>query len=87
MELNSKSKQSDAVGDLYRSALFMVKGQTDLSLTFLKKAQLVLNEKMSVPLLENLTKEKITKDNQSLWAEKILDQYCRLKTAFNSSNY
>lgn len=76
MELNSQSKQSDALGNLYRSALFMVKGQTSLSLSFLRKAHDVLKDKLSTQVVDMLKrKEILAKEQQFFWAEKILDQY------------
>lgn len=81
MELDSKSKQADAIGNLYRSALFMVKGETDLSFSFLEKAHCILKEKISSSLVEFLTKKEcLSKEQQLLWAEKILDQYHKFKS-------
>lgn len=81
MELKSDSLESDAVGNLYRSALFMVKGQTNLSLTFLRKAQNVLKEKLSTEIVDLLRNKTALSKNQSLfWAEKILDQYHAIKS-------
>lgn len=80
MDLNPQSKQSDAIGNLYRSALFMVKGQVDLSLTFLEKAHLVLRKKIPASLVRLLTaKDSLPRKRQLFWAEKILDQYLLLK--------
>lgn len=80
MGLDPKSQHADSVGNLYRSALFMVKGNTDLSIIFLQKAYLILKEKISAPLVELLVKKgKRSKEEQFFWAEKILDQYQLLK--------
>ncbi len=80
MELNSKSKSSDALGNLYRSALFMVKGQTDLSISFYQKAYSNLKEKMTTQVVNaSKNKKTLTKKQRFLLAEKILDQYQLLK--------
>lgn len=80
MELSLESKSSDALGDLYRSALFMVKGQTDLSISFYQKAYSVLKEKMTTQIVDtSKNKETLTKEQRLLLAEKILDQYQLLK--------
>lgn len=80
MGLVSKSKKSDALGNLYRSALFMAKGQTNLSISFLRKAHSILKEKLSTQVVDILKKkETLSKEQQLFWAEKILDQYYNLK--------
>lgn len=80
MELKSDSLESDAIGNLYRSALFMVKGQTNLSLIFLRKAHSVLKEKLPAQIVDVLKKKGTLSEEQRLfWAEKILDQYRALK--------
>lgn len=82
MELNSKSKSSDALGNLYRSALFMIKGQTNLSISFYQKAYHVLKEKMPTKIVNApKNKETLTKKQRLLLAEKILDQYLFFKNA------
>lgn len=79
MELNPQSRQSDALGNLYRSALFMVRGQIDLSFSFLEKTKSVLKEKLSTQITDILKKKNLSKEQRLLLAEKILDQYHVLK--------
>lgn len=83
MELNPKSRQSDALGNLYRSALFMAKGQVDLSMAFLGKAHRVLGEKLPKTIVQLMnTNGKLTdRKKQLFWAEKIFDQYHLLKNS------
>lgn len=83
MGLDSNSKNADAVGNLYRSALFMTKGQTKLSITFLEKTYQVLGKKLPKGVVYFLKKkESLTKKQQLYWAEKILDYYCLLKNSY-----
>lgn len=80
MGLDSNSKNADAVGNLYRSALFMTKGQTRLSITFLEKTYRVLGKKLPKQVIYFMKKkENLTKKQQLHWAEKILDCYHLLK--------
>ena len=86
MELNSASRnknsnRADAIGNLYRSALFMVRGQTELSFSFLEKAHHVLGKKLPKPIVQlmNTNGKSVDEKNRLFWAEKILDQYLLLK--------
>lgn len=81
MELNKNSRWADAVGNIYRSAFFMVKDQMDLSITFLGKAHHVLGKKLSKTIIQlmNTNGKSIDEKNRLFWAEKILDQYKLLK--------
>lgn len=80
MEFDSKSLKAEALGNLYRSALFMVKGQTDLSISFYQKAYSDLKEKMTIQIVNaSKNKKTLTKKQRFLLAEKILDQYQLLK--------
>lgn len=80
MEINPHSLEADALGNLYRSALFMVKGQTNLSLSFYKKALNVLKEKGPAQAVDtSKSYETLTKKQRLLLAEQILDQYKALK--------
>lgn len=83
MGLDSNSKKADALGNLYRSALFMAKGQTKLSITFLEKTYRVLGKKLPKRVIYFMKKkESLTKKQQLYWAEKILDCYYLLKNAY-----
>lgn len=74
MELNKFDIKSDAVVDIYRAALYLARGSEEVSLEFLKKAAKKLGRKLEMPpgKLKN-------RQQQLFWAEKILDQYLRLK--------
>ncbi|HTK03816.1 MAG TPA: hypothetical protein VL401_03565 [Alphaproteobacteria bacterium] len=70
MALDKLSTESDQIGNLYRSALYLAKGSTEMGLQFLDK---------SGRKFDNI---KIDNETQRLfWAEKILDEYIKLKHA------
>ncbi len=71
-----KSFQGDAVGNLYRSALFLAKGNVSLALFFLEKASKKLHIDQIVKNPDLLKSKK----KQLYWAEKILDQYTFFKS-------
>jgi len=74
MALNKFDIKSDGIADLYRAALYLARGNKEVGLEFLDKARKKLGERLVEPptKLENRKK-------QLFWAEKILDQYLRLK--------
>lgn len=68
MALNKNSKKSDKIANLYRASFYLAKDAKGTALMFLKKSgrnfgKLTLN----------------TKKERLIWAEKILDEYKRLK--------
>jgi len=68
MALNKYSYKSDAAANLYRAAFYLAKGSTSVAMDFLEKSG------------ENFNNLKInSKKNRLFWAEKILDQYKKLK--------
>lgn len=68
MVLNKYSYKSDAVANLYRAAFYLAKGSTSVAMDFLEESG------------ENFNNLKIdSKKNRLFWAEKILDQYKKLK--------
>jgi hypothetical protein len=68
MALNKYSYKSDVAANLYRAAFYLAKGSKDVGLEFLRK---------SGQHLDNL---KVNTKKQRLYsAEKILDQYTKLK--------
>lgn len=68
MALDKFSKESDKIAHLYRAAFYMAKGSSGVALDFLKKSG------------ENFDGLKTKTEKQRLfWAEKILDQYTKLK--------
>ena len=68
MALNKFSRASDKLANLYRAAFYLAKGSNKVGLEFLDKS--------------GITFEGLKTDNQIsrlLWAEKILDEYLKLK--------
>lgn len=82
MGLNKYSHQSDAVVDLYRAALYLARGATDVGLSFLVKAKKTLGDQLD-PQISSLVgnQKKYFKNtkNSLFWAGKILDEYQKLK--------
>jgi len=71
MALDKKSYQLDAIANLYRAALYLARGSKEVGLEFLEKANKYLSKKI-YPKIE-------TRKDCLFWAEKILDEYKRLK--------
>lgn len=64
--LKKHSKQADKIANLYRAALYLAKGDKDLALEFLAKADAG----------EIIDKNDLrTSQKKLFWAEKILDHY------------
>lgn len=80
MALNKNSVQSDGVADLYRAALYLARESKEVGLSFVGKAQKKLGNKLTIDL-ENLKKGNVLKNHYdyNFWAEKLLDEYKRLK--------
>lgn len=74
MELNKFDIKSDGIADLYRAALYLARGADEVALGFLRQAEKKLGQKL-------IERPHILKNRkqQLIWAEKILDQYLRLK--------
>lgn len=68
MALNKYSHKSDQVGSLYRAAFYLAKGSSEIGLEFLNKS----GQKFGGIKTD-------TKRNRLFWAEKILDEYLKLK--------
>ena len=82
MVLNKNSYDSDAIGNLYRAALYLARGSIDIGIQFLIKAQEKLGDKLDpeIKLLTNPRKQSSSVSfNHSYWAEKVLDQYLKIK--------
>ena len=74
MVLNKFDQKSDAIADLYRAALYLARGADTVGLAFLQKARKKLGQKIvEIPSVFK------TRQQQKFWAEKILDQYLKLK--------
>jgi len=68
MALNKYSYESDVAGNLYKAAFYLAKGSSSVAMYFLKKSR------------EDFNDLKIdSKKDKLFWAEKILDQYTKLK--------
>jgi hypothetical protein len=83
MALNKNSYDSDAIGNLYRAALYLARGSTETGIQFLIKAQEKLEGKLDpeISFLTNRKKQSLeSKAEYSYWAEKVLDQYLKLKS-------
>jgi hypothetical protein len=71
MALNKYSHKSDEIGNLYRAAFYLAKGSEEVGLGFLSKSG-----KTFKGLKTNTEKDRL------FWAEKILDEYLKLKLHF-----
>jgi len=78
MALNKYDKTSDAVADLYRASYYLAKQSKEVGIFLLLKAKKRLGERMFLDV------NKI-KGNYSYWAEKVLDEYKRLKMNLSSN--
>jgi hypothetical protein len=85
MVMNKLDKTSDAITDLYRASFYLAKESKDVGLSFLTKAKDVLGKELLLDI-ENLKKSGTLKDQSDylFWAEKILDEYKRLKMNLSS---
>ena len=75
------SSRADAVGNLYRVALFLAQGNRNLAKSFLEKSATVLNnEELGdlVKVLNNFDQEFTSVEKEKYWAEIALDQYKKL---------
>ena len=71
---NKLSIRADGVGDLYRCADKLARGEINLGMDFFKMAK----EKVGNLMKMDLDKDKVL-ENQLYWAEMVLDEYMRLK--------
>lgn len=71
MALSKYSQTSDAIADLYRASFYLAKHSEKTGISFLLKAKSQLGSKLS------LDTSKVI--GNSYWAEKVLDEYKRLK--------
>lgn len=67
-----KSLKADALANLYRASLYLARGNAKLGKFFVYKAGRVLN-------LDILRKIMPYSKNNKIMAEKVLDEYLRLK--------
>ena len=71
---NKNSVRTDGVGDLYRCAGKLAKGNIDTGMDFYQMAKNKLGKMVSVGLTR-----KNAEQNSKFWAEMVLDEYMRLK--------
>jgi len=82
MELNKYSYWSDAIGNLYKAAYYLAKGLRQSAVDFLRRAEKKIGTELDPQLMKFLSRpEDYLKDYgcQNYWAEKILDQYKKIK--------
>ncbi len=78
MALTKYDQTSDAIANLYRAAFYLAKQSKKVSMTLLVQAKKKLGNKMVLDI------DKIT-NNYDFWAEKVLDEYQRLKMSLHSN--
>ena len=80
MALNKYGLRSDAIADLYRASFYFAKKSKAVGISFLLKSKKKLGKKLMLDI-DKLIKEKVFKKSNDYyyWAEKILDEYKRLK--------
>lgn len=75
MALNKFDIKSDGIADLYRAALYLTRGANEAGLEFLRKAKKKLGKR-----IVNAPEKFKNRQQQLFLAEKILDQYIKLKS-------
>lgn len=80
--MNKDDLTSDAVANLYRVAYYLSLESKETGLNFLRKAKEKLGDKLKLDV-DKIRKQ--SKDDYLFWAEKILDEYKRLKMSLSSS--
>jgi hypothetical protein len=81
------NQKADAVGNLYRVALFLAQGNHNQALKFLEKSAFFLSQEELgdlAKLLKNFNQELSSSAKQKYWAEIALDQYKKLMFSFDS---
>lgn len=82
MALTKNDKTADAITDLYRAAYYLALESKETGLFFLQKAKEKLGDKLNL----NIRKIEEQGGKEHLyWAEKILDEYKRLKISLSSN--
>lgn len=80
MGLNKFDKRSDGIADIYRAALYLARGSSDIGLRFLDQAKVKIGKRLIGSFLFGVSVDKIkTRQQQLFLAEKALDKYLRLK--------
>jgi hypothetical protein len=80
MILDKFDKASDGIVDLYRASFYLAHQSKDVALSFLISAKNKLGKSFSFSINKlSETKELKNRKDCLLWAEKILDEYKRLK--------
>lgn len=76
MALDKHSQLSDAIANLYRASFYLAKDSEKIGMSFLLKAKERLGRKLSLDISKVI--------GNSFWAEKVLDEYKRLKRNLSS---
>ncbi len=86
MALNKYDPTSDAITDLYRSALYLARQSESVGISFLLKAREKLGNKIHLDI-DKISKGNVFKSKKDYlyWAEKILDEYKVLKNNLSSN--
>lgn len=76
--MNRFDRNADAITDLYRAAFYLAKKSRKVGMTFFLKANKKLGDKISFNVDD-------TTEDYLYWAEKVLDEYKRLKMNLSSN--
>ena len=80
MDLKKFDKRSDGIADIYRAALYLARGSNDISLRFLNQAKAKIGKRFIGSFLSGISIDRPKTRRERLFlAEKVLDQYIRLK--------
>jgi len=84
MALNKNDQTSDGIADLYRASYYLAKQSKDVGLMFLKRSKAKLGPKMILDF-GFINKENVLRKSTdfNFWAEKVLDEYKRLKMSLS----
>jgi len=88
MEGIKDNQRADAIGNLYRVALFLAQGNRVLAKSFLEKSASLLSRKELGDLakfLGNFDRELTSSEKEKYWAEKALDKYKNLMSSLLAS--
>ena len=86
MALNKFDPISDAIANLYRSAYYLGRKSKDVGISFLLKSKKKLGKKLALDV-DKIAKGDVFKNSYDYyyWAEKILDEYKKLKHNLSSN--
>ncbi|MBP8591196.1 hypothetical protein KBI33_01855 [Candidatus Shapirobacteria bacterium] len=82
--------RTNAIGNLYRTALFLAQGKTSLAKSFLEKSATILRKEelgSLTKLLDRFDQEATSGNQEKYWAEVALDQYKKLMRTRNLKSH